>query len=114
MANLLDLSAEQEQQISGIVNASELAMAVDRERVRQIRDEFRSLAENFDEGAAQGLADELGQITARLAYSHVSTMAQVRAVFTEEQRAQLDEYRGRRQDFREQYGNHHWGRFGGE
>ncbi len=112
IAEHLDLSAEQEQEITQIINAAQIANAVDRERLQQIREELRESGENFDAGAAQELADELGQITSRLTYSHVNTMAAVRAVFTQEQIAQIEEFRARRSEFREQFGSHHREMFG--
>ena len=96
MAEHLDLTEDQEQQITDIVNEAQLANAVDRERQHQIREEMRELTVTLDEGRAQILADELGEITSRLAYSHVVTMAAVRNVFTAEQLAQIEEFRGRR------------------
>jgi Spy/CpxP family protein refolding chaperone len=114
MAEHLDLSAEQEQQITEIVNAAEISSAVDRERLQQLRDELREQSENFDEGTAQGLADELGQISGRLAYSHVSTMASVRAVFTAEQLQQLEELRTRHIEHRKQFGGSRRGMYGGQ
>ena len=114
MAEHLDLSVEQEQQITEIVNAAQIANAVDRERLHQIKEELREMGEAFDDGAAQGLADELGQISGRLAYSHISTMAAVRAVFTPEQLQQLRDLRERHQEFREQFGSQHPGMLGGE
>ena len=114
MAEHLSLSAEQEQQITEIVNAAQIANAVDRERLHQIRDELHGSSESFAEGAAQSLTYELGQILGRLAYSHVSTMAAVRTVFTAEQLQQIEEFRARREEFREQFGSNHRRMFGGE
>jgi Spy/CpxP family protein refolding chaperone len=114
MAEHLNLSSEQEQQITDIVNAAEIATAADRERMRQIHEELRQLSEAFDEGVAQGLADEIGQLTARLAYSHVSTMAAVRAVFTAEQLQELEELRAQREEFQDKFGGRPRGMFGGE
>jgi Spy/CpxP family protein refolding chaperone len=114
MAEHLDLSAEQEQQITEIVNAAEIATAVDRERLQQLREEFRNLAANFDEGRAQGLADELGQTSGRLAYSHASTMASVRGVLTAEQLQQLEGIRSRRGEHFRQFGGSRRGMYGGQ
>ena len=93
MSQHLDLSVDQQEQITTIVNAAHLDNAVDQERKRQIEKELRGLAENFDAGSAQALADELGEIAGRLAYSRVYTMSQVREILTEEQLAQLLEQR---------------------
>jgi Spy/CpxP family protein refolding chaperone len=93
MSEHLDLSVDQQEQITTIVNTAHLEGAVDQERKRQIEKELRGLAENFDAGSAQALADELGEIAGRLAYSRVYTMSQVREILTEEQIAQRQEQR---------------------
>ena len=66
LAEHLELSAEQEQQITDIVNATQIANAVDKERLDQVRDELRDLSEAFDDATAQGLAD-VRQLQAHLA-----------------------------------------------
>ncbi|MCZ6828942.1 MAG: Spy/CpxP family protein refolding chaperone [Gammaproteobacteria bacterium] len=114
MAEHLDLTAEQEQQITDLVKAAQIDNAVDRERLHQIRNDLRALSESFDDVAAQTLADELGQISGRLAYSLVSTMAAARAVFTAEQLQQIEEFRARHEEFREQFGSRHRGMFHGD
>lgn len=98
MAEHLDLSAAQEEQISGIVDSARINSAQDRERQRQIRQDMESLVENFDEGRAQSLADELGQITARQTYSRLSTLSQVHGLLTPEQRAELAAMREKREE----------------
>ena len=62
MSQHLDLSADQQEQITTIVNAAQLDDAVDQEHLRQIEKELRGLAENFDAGSAQALADESNEI----------------------------------------------------
>ena len=101
IADEIGLSEEQEQQINEIVDAAELASAVDRERMRQIRDELRDLAVSDDQSQAQILADELGEIAARIAYNRFETRAQVNAVFTEEQLASMEAIRADHEAMRE-------------
>jgi Spy/CpxP family protein refolding chaperone len=93
MARHLDLSEDQQTQITTIVNASKLENAVDQERSRQIQEELRAQGQNFDSGTAQSLADEFGVLAARLAYSRAFTMSQVRDVLTAEQLEQMDTMR---------------------
>jgi Spy/CpxP family protein refolding chaperone len=93
LARHLDLSADQQAQISTLVNEAKLENAVDHERQRQIHEEMRGLTENFDAGAAQDFADEIGAIASRLAYSRVYVMSQVHAVLTDEQLSQMQEAR---------------------
>ena len=110
IADDLGLTTEQEQQITEIINAAELATAVDRERMGQIRDALRDLTSSADLGQAQILADELGEIAARLAYNRFETRSQVNAVFTDEQLAMLEEMRAEREAMRESFSR---GGFGG-
>jgi Spy/CpxP family protein refolding chaperone len=100
----LDLSVEQEEEINRLIDEVQIASAVDRERLHQIREDLRALSADFDDGEAQSLTDELGQISGRIAYRNVSTMAAVRALFTTEQLQQIEEYREHRNELRGQQG----------
>ena len=100
IADQVGLSEEQETQINELVHAHELATAVDRERVEQIREQLHTLVEEFDASQAQILADELGEITSRLAYSGAETRAAVQQLFTPEQVAMMEELRKERQAMR--------------
>ncbi len=93
LADQIGLSEEQGSQIVEIVNAGQLATAVDRERMQQIRDELRAMTASFEPSQAQILADEMGEISARLVYSRAESHAAVRQVFTDEQKVLLDELR---------------------
>jgi Spy/CpxP family protein refolding chaperone len=94
LADVAGLSDEQRDKVSELVDASKLAGAVDRERMRQIRDALFDLSAadtGFDTGEAQVLADELGQIVARTAAANAELHWQIRQVLTDEQRAAMDE-----------------------
>jgi protein CpxP len=100
LADQIGLSEEQGSQIVEIVNAGQLATAVDRERMQQIRDELHAMADNFDPSQAQILADEMGEISSRLAYTRAENQAAVREVFTDEQKTLLDELRAEHESHR--------------
>lgn len=53
--------------------------------------------DSFDAGAAQKIADEIGQITGRMVYRASETWAQVYQVLNAEQRAELDAMMAKRQ-----------------
>jgi len=94
LEDVVGLSDEQRDKVNELVDASKLAGAVDRERMRQIRDALFDLSAadtGFDTGEAQTLADELGQIVARTAASNAELHWQIRQVLTDEQRAAMDE-----------------------
>lgn len=98
MIERLDLSEEQQSQVGDIMNSARTDAAADRERVRQIHQEMKSLVQNFDEGRAQELADELGQITARQTYQRTATQAQIYSLLTPEQREQMSSMREKRKE----------------
>jgi len=94
LADVVGLSDEQRDKMNELVDASKLAGAVDRERMRQIRDALFDLSAadaGFDTGQAQALADELGQIVARTAAANAELHWQIRQVLTDEQRAAMDD-----------------------
>jgi Spy/CpxP family protein refolding chaperone len=105
LADQIGLTEEQGTEITEIVNNAQLASAVDRERIHQIKDELRAMADNFDASQAQILADELGEISARLAYSGTESHAAIRQVFTEEQLAMLEELRAEHESSRSRFGS---------
>jgi Spy/CpxP family protein refolding chaperone len=98
LADYLGLTDEQEDQINEIIDAAQLVAAVDREREKQVREALQALVEEFDAGEAQALADELGEIAARLAYSRSETRAEIHQLFTPEQLELLAELKARRSE----------------
>lgn len=107
MAEHLDLSEEQKSQIEQIYADSHERGEVDRERLMALRSQLRGSSEDFDSGAVQAAADEIGQITSRMTYRMASTQHQVREVLTEDQRAELDAWAEKR---KERHGKRHWRR----
>jgi Spy/CpxP family protein refolding chaperone len=113
LADEIGLTEEQGTQITDIVNAAQLESAVDRERMQQIKDELRAMADSFDASQAQILADELGEISARLAYNGAERHAAIRQVFSEEQIAMLEELRAEHESSRSRFGGGNRPPFGG-
>jgi Spy/CpxP family protein refolding chaperone len=87
----LDLDASQEAEIRSLHEAAARENEADRRQLRRLRQRLHQQMNDFDAGAAQQLADEMGEITTRLAYSMVSTRAAMRSLLTEQQREQLTE-----------------------
>lgn len=100
LADQIGLSEEQGMEITRIVNEAQLASAVDRERMQQIKDELKQMVDDFDASQAQVLADELGEISSRLAYTAAESHAAVRQVFSDEQILMLEELRAEREESR--------------
>lgn len=113
IADRIGLTDQQEADINSIINSSQLTNAVDRERAVQIKDELHGLTENFDASQAQILADEMGEITARLVYTKAETQAAVQAVFTAEQKEMLQAMREEREKMRAVFGERGHGGFEG-
>ena len=99
LADRLGLDEDQQNSIEALMTAGREQGSVDRERLHELKDLLRAQVQDFDPGETQQIADELGEITARLSYQRTSTWAQVHAILTPEQRAQLEamhEQRGER------------------
>ena len=98
MAQELDLSESQEAQINSIVDESRESGAEDQERLGEIRTAMKAQRTDFDAGRTQKLADELGEITARMAYRMTSTQAQIYQLLEPEQREQMLELAEHREE----------------
>lgn len=96
MTEQLDLSEGQEQQIGEILSSGKAQMKDDRQRLSEIRAALEAQRSDFNAGEAQALADELGQITSRMAYQVSSKRAEVYQLLTPEQREQMDEMKKQR------------------
>ncbi|MFU8763346.1 MAG: Spy/CpxP family protein refolding chaperone [Haliea sp.] len=104
MSSHLDLSAEQQASVAGLMAEARAAGAADRERMREIKTQMRAQANSADAGANQALADELGAITARSAYRMTETRAAVRALLSEEQRSKLEAMEAQRDEHGRKHG----------
>lgn len=100
MAEHLDLSDEQREQVRAIFDRGDELARADRERLHELRSRLRDNRDDFDAGAVQAAADEIGQITARMTYRMAEKQHQVREVLTGEQREELDEFAERRKEHR--------------
>lgn len=98
----LDLSDEQLATVETAVADLGEATAGDRDRLHELRRALRDTRDSFDPGQAQQLADELGEISTRLAFNMARAQATIYAQLSTEQRAQMDELMERRK----QHGRH--------
>jgi len=89
IAERLELSGEQREEVADLLKSAEQATAADRERLRELRAELHRQGEDFDAGRVQSLADEIGQITSRLVYQSASTQARVQALLSPEQQEEM-------------------------
>ena len=109
MAEQLELTAEQQQEVESLLTHAQESTAADRERLRTLRAGLRQQGPDFDAGKVQATADEIGQITGRLVYQAASTQAKVQAVLTPEQREEMAGLIEKRSDRRGK-----WHRGGGQ
>lgn len=100
MADRLDLSAGQRSSIEGLLSASREANAADRKRLGELREQMMGMSAGFDAGKAQIIADEIGQITARMVFESSKTWSDVYQQLTPEQRTELDEMAAKRESRR--------------
>lgn len=105
MADQLELSQEQEDQIRELISELREQSAADRERLAELRALTHAAAEDFDAGQVQLYADEIGEITSRMVFRATSIQAAVYQMLTTEQREALTELEAQRDERRE-----HWRR----
>jgi periplasmic protein CpxP/Spy len=91
MAKMLDLTDEQQAIIEPLLSSTLEESRADAERLHVLRDELRSQRQAFDATSAQVAADQIGQITSRLAYRMASTQAEIYQLLDDEQKVALTE-----------------------
>ena len=97
MTEKLELSDNQQEQIESLLDEGLGTMESDRARMGELRDQLKAMRANFDENNARLIADELGEITSRMAYEMSSTQAEVYKVLTPAQREKMDEFNAMRE-----------------
>ncbi len=105
MSKALDLSSEQQAEVETLLTGSNQANAPDRKRLQELRTEIRSQRDDFDAVAAQGVADEIGQLTGRMVYRASETWAQVYQLLDAQQRTELDAMIAKREARRNKWHN---------
>ena len=103
MAEQLELNDTQRQQVQDIATNAREQSAADRARLQELRAELKNMRNDFDAGAAQKMADEIGEITSRMVFQFSSAYAEFYGLLTPEQRAEVDqlqEERGERRSKR--------------
>lgn len=96
LGDRLDLSSEQKSRIESLMAEGKEANAADHARMQELRKQMMGMRDNFDQQQARQLADEIGQITARLAYQTSASWSQVYQLLDAEQKARLDTMMARR------------------
>jgi Spy/CpxP family protein refolding chaperone len=89
MTDELALSDTQKQQVEALLEGGRETGAADLARLAEIRKQMKAMHADFDPGIAQKLADELGEISARMAYQMTSTHAEIYQLLSPEQREQF-------------------------
>ncbi len=100
MTEQLDLSEAQAEQVGQVLSSDRAQAQADRRRMQEIREALEAQAGDFNAGEVQKLADELGEITSRMAFQMTSKRAEVYTILTPEQREELAEFRQQRGDRR--------------
>ncbi|MEM8563939.1 MAG: Spy/CpxP family protein refolding chaperone [Pseudomonadota bacterium] len=98
MSERLDLSDEQQTEVGALMAVAKQERSEDKSRMKELRSELMAMKADFDEGRAQSIADEIGQITSRMVYQMSSTFAQVYGVLDADQKAELDSMLAKRGD----------------
>lgn len=96
MADSLELSEAQRSQVQQILSSSQEQTSAYREELQQLREQLRAMREGFDEDTARSITDRIGVIMGEMAYVMASTHAEIYAMLTPQQRAELDAMREQR------------------
>jgi Spy/CpxP family protein refolding chaperone len=97
----LDLTEIQETEIADIFAEAHAITVEDKAQLEALNDQMRALIEDFNEAEALDIAQQIGDISGRLAFARAATRADVRAVLTEDQLAELQAIREAHQERRE-------------
>jgi Spy/CpxP family protein refolding chaperone len=107
MSERLELTDVQQEEIEQIFAATRKQSVDDRKRLEELRDQLQTMRDEFDSGQAQTISDEIGAISARMAFSLAITQSQVYALLDEDQRKEYDQMLEARDKRREQ-GRDRW------
>ena len=89
MADRLDLSEEQQTEITALLTAEREKMQYEHDKLAQLRKQLMSQTGEFDDYTVRNITDQMGVISGKLAYSKAFTLSEVSKILTEEQRAKL-------------------------
>lgn len=103
MTERLDLSEEQQVRVKQLTASSRVQSDTDRKRLQELREQMKAQRDNFDEGKAQKIADEIGEITSRMVFQISSAYAEIYQLLTDEQKAEMDNMMDQRKSRRD-----HW------
>ncbi len=90
MTEKLDLNDAQQEQVEAILAQRRADASADHQRMGEIRTALRAMRADFDADEARRLSDELGQIAARTSYSMTEATAEIYAILTPEQQADME------------------------
>lgn len=93
----LELTGEQEQQVRDILAQDSEQARADRQELRSLRDALAQQRNNYDDATTRQLADQLGEVSARMAYDITHKYARVYQVLDEAQRAEFERLQAERE-----------------
>ena len=97
MAKKLNLTDDQRTQIEAIVEASKQQMSDQRDKVQANREQLKELTQQspLNEAEVRRVADAQGDLKADMIVLRAQQRAKINAVLTNDQRAQLEDVRGK-------------------
>ncbi|MBY6034207.1 hypothetical protein KUV59_13580 [Marinobacter daepoensis] len=91
LAQMVDLSEDQQTEIRGILEEMQESIGELRQDARSLQEDLQSqIKPGYDESAIRDQAARLGEVTGEIAALSALMQAKVDAVFTQEQRDELD------------------------
>lgn len=92
MADRLDLSDDQQAQITALLISEKENVQDEREQLKSLREQLASHTGEFDSDNARETADKIGVISGNLAYARAYSFSKINNILTEEQQAQLGRF----------------------
>ena len=102
MAERLNLTDDQRAQIEAIMEESRQQMSNQRDKMQENREQLRALMQQspLNEAQVRKVADAQGDLKADMIVLRAQKRAKINTVLTDDQRAQLEEMRGKRRWYR--------------
>ncbi len=98
MSRGLDLNDAQQQQLKVIMEKQGADSKVKWQRLKELRGEAHKISASSDPGGSQArtIANEIGEITADMAYMRMSLMSEFNNILSKEQKSKLEEMTAKR------------------
>lgn len=92
MADRLDLSEDQQTEITALLTAEQEKMQNEHYKLTELRNQLMSQTDEFDDDKVREITNDMGVISGELAYSRTFTFSEINKILTEDQQAKLESF----------------------